>query len=55
MCFVSTNSKRKTKKKRSQVCSMALVEDDKEDGNDSSSEEAEILEMLEENRKALKA
>ena len=58
--FVSTNSKCKNKKKRSQVCSMALVGDDKVDDNDSSSDEvtpkkAEILEMLEENSKALKA
>ena len=63
MCFASTSSKhkRKHKGKKRPVCSMALVDEDKDDINDSSfkyeitSEQAEILEILEENSQALKA
>ena len=58
MCFVSTKSRRRNKEKRSLVCSMAL--EDKDDGSNSSSddevtpEQAEILEMLEQNSRELK-
>ena len=61
MCFISTHSKHnsKPKAKKRPVCSMALT--DKDDGSNSSSgdevtpEQAEILELLEENSQALKA
>ncbi|WVZ51749.1 hypothetical protein U9M48_002862 [Paspalum notatum var. saurae] len=62
LCFVSTKSKRKNKDKRSSVCSMALEDkENKDDGSNSSSDDevtpkqAEILEMLEQNRRELKA
>ena len=59
MCFASTSTKHKHKAKKQPVCSMALS--DKDDGGNSSSgdyvtpEQAEILELLEENSQALKA
>ena len=59
MCFASTSTKHKHKAKKRPVYSMALS--DKDDGGNSSSgdyvtpEQAEILELLEENSQALKA
>jgi len=61
LCFISTHSKHnsKPKAKKRPVCSMALT--DKDDGSNSSSgdevtpEQAEILELLEENSQALEA
>ena len=59
MCFASTSTKHKHKAKKRPVCSMELS--DKDDGGNSSSgdyvtpEQAEILELLEENSQALKA
>ncbi|WVZ61665.1 hypothetical protein U9M48_011503 [Paspalum notatum var. saurae] len=62
LCFVSTMSRRKNKDKRSSVCSMTLEDkENKDDGSNSSSddevtpEQAEILEMLEQNSRELKA
>jgi hypothetical protein len=63
LCFVSTSSKCKLKHnaKKSPVCSVALVDENNDDGDDSSSgdevtsEQVEILEILEENSQALKA
>ncbi|WVZ70432.1 hypothetical protein U9M48_019103 [Paspalum notatum var. saurae] len=62
LCFVSTKSRRKNKDKRSSVCSMALEDKEhKDDGSNSSSDDevtpkqTEILEMLEQNSRELKA
>ena len=56
MCFVSTKSKRKNKVRRSSVCSMALEDKENKDvgsnyssDNELTPEQAEILEMLEQN------